>query len=165
MTNWSNQGRSWPGGGVPGVRTPPASFKFTFSNDPNPMSFLLGGRGIGRGMGMGIGHNMVTICVDLILRLVFIVVHNCDPWIYFTITLIVIAAQERSSKHLALYFALTWLWIRKLIFFHWSHILIRRNNLMRINHAIVAPPWESVLSRLLPFGVYTPRPGKHSLAE
>ena len=29
-------------------------------------------------MGMGIGHNMVTICVDSILRLVFIVVHSCD---------------------------------------------------------------------------------------
>ena len=66
------QGRSWPGGSR-GL-DPPASFKFTFSNDPNPMSFLLGvgSGGRGMGLGMGIGH-MVTICVDLILRLVFIV--------------------------------------------------------------------------------------------
>ena len=28
-------------------------------------------------MGIGIGH-IVTICVDLILRLAFIVVRNCD---------------------------------------------------------------------------------------
>ena len=71
----SDTSRGVAGRGGPGVRTPPASFKFTCSNDPNPMSFLLGvGVGV---MGMGKGH-IVTICVDLILRLVFIVVHNCD---------------------------------------------------------------------------------------
>ena len=35
------------------------------------------GGGRGRGIGMGIEH-LLTICVDLILRLAFIVVHNCD---------------------------------------------------------------------------------------
>ena len=48
------QGRSWPGGSR--GPDPPASFKFTFSNDPNPMSFLLGGRG----RGMGIGFHPIT---------------------------------------------------------------------------------------------------------
>ena len=43
--------RGVAGRGGPGVRTPPASFKFTFSNDPNPMSFLFGGGG---GVGVGV---------------------------------------------------------------------------------------------------------------
>ena len=34
------------------IPDPPASFKFTFSNDPNPMSFLLGGGGVGIGEGV-----------------------------------------------------------------------------------------------------------------
>ena len=45
------QGRSWPGGSR--GPDPPASFKFTFSNDPNPMSFLLGVEGGGKGGGGG----------------------------------------------------------------------------------------------------------------
>ena len=74
---------------------------------------------------MGKRH-MVTICVDSLIDLNFTfgvhcIVYNCDLLIYFTIftiTVIVTAAQERSSKPLALYFALLWLWI---------HILIRPN--------------------------------------
>ena len=38
--------RGVAGWGVQGSG-PPASFKFTFSNDPNPMSFFIGGRGEG----------------------------------------------------------------------------------------------------------------------
>ena len=86
------QGRSWPGGSR-GL-DPPSQLQVHFFKWPKSDEFFVGGGG---GRGMGIGH-MVTICVDLISRLVFILVHNCDLWIYFTITLIVIAAQERSSK-------------------------------------------------------------------
>ena len=129
--------RGVAGRGGPGSGPPQPASRSLFSNDPNPMSFLL--KGVG---GMGIGH-IVTICVYSILRLVFIVVHNCDLWIYFTITLIVIAAQERSSKPLVLYFDSTKLWIRKLIIFPLDRVTFWFDEIIwiRKNWTTVAPPW------------------------
>ena len=63
-------------------------------------------------MGMGIRH-MVTICVDLILRLVFIVVHNtviCESIFHHNLNSNSCSGakfKDFGGQSLALYFALT----------------------------------------------------------
>ena len=59
---------------------------------------------------MGLGH-MVTICVDSILRLVFIVVHNCGSYvnlIYHNLNSNSCSGAKFKAFGLALYFAVTY---------------------------------------------------------